>query len=44
MINKDECVVHNGFPQSLQRPTQYLVDAFPYLGPQNLKLLEQMSR
>jgi hypothetical protein len=42
MINKDECVVHNDFPKGLQRPTQYLVDAFLYLGPQDLKLFEQM--
>jgi hypothetical protein len=42
MINKDECVVHNDFPKGLQRPTQYLVDAFLYLGPQDLKLVEQM--
>jgi hypothetical protein len=42
MINKDECVVHNEFPKGLQRPTQRLVDAFLYLGPQDLKLLEQM--
>ena len=42
MVNKDECVVHNEFPKSLQRPTRYLLDAFLYLGPQDLKLLEQM--
>jgi hypothetical protein len=42
MINKDECVVPNEFPKGLQRPTQYLVDAFLYLGPQDLKLLEPM--
>ena len=42
MINKDECVVHNDFPKGLQRPTQYLVDAFLYLGPQDLRLFEQM--
>jgi hypothetical protein len=42
IINKDECVVHNDFPKGLQRPTQYLVDAFLYLGPQDLKLFEQM--
>jgi hypothetical protein len=42
IVNKDECVVHNEFPKSLQRPTRYLVDAFLYLGPQDLKLLEQM--
>jgi hypothetical protein len=42
MINKNECVVHNDFLKGLQRPTQYLVDAFLYLGPQDLKLFEQM--
>jgi hypothetical protein len=41
MIDKD-CNVHNHFPNNLQRPMADLVDAFLYLGPQNLTLWEQM--
>jgi hypothetical protein len=40
-INKDDCSVHNDFPRSLQRPMEDLVDAFLYLGPQDLRLWEQ---
>jgi hypothetical protein len=41
MIDED-CNVHNHFPKNLQRPMADLVDAFLYLGPQDLRLLEQM--
>jgi hypothetical protein len=41
MIDKD-CNVHNHFPKNLQRPMADLVDAFLYLGPQDLRLTEQM--
>jgi hypothetical protein len=42
MINKDDCSVHNDFPKNLQKPMEDLVDAFLYLGPQDLRLIEQM--
>lgn len=42
MINKDECIVHRDFPKNLQKKMEDLVDAFLYLGPQDLRLLEQM--
>jgi hypothetical protein len=42
MINKDDCSVHNDFPKNLQKPMEDLVDAFLYLGPQDLRLWEQM--
>jgi hypothetical protein len=38
----DNCNVHTGFPKELQKPMADLVDAFVYLGPQNLALWEQM--
>jgi hypothetical protein len=41
MIDKD-CNVHHEFPKSLQKPMEDLVDAFLYLGPQDLGLNEQM--
>ena len=37
MIDKD-CNVHNEFPKNLQKPMADLVDAFLYLGPQDLRL------
>ena len=40
-IDKD-CNVHNEFPKELQKPMADLVDAFLYLGPQDLRLIEQM--
>jgi hypothetical protein len=42
MINKDECIVHRDFPKNLQKKMEDLVDAFLYLGPQDLRLVEQM--
>jgi hypothetical protein len=42
LINKDECSVHNEFPKSLQKPMEDLVDAFLYLGPQDLRLREKI--
>jgi hypothetical protein len=41
-INKDDCSVHNDFPKSLQKPIEDLLDAFLYLGPQDLRLSEQI--
>jgi hypothetical protein len=42
MIDKEECIVHRSFPKQLQKPVEDLVDAFLYLGPQDLLLHEQM--
>lgn len=36
------CNVHDEFPRNEQRPMSDLVDAFLYLGPQDLRLKEQM--
>jgi hypothetical protein len=41
-INKDDCSVHNEFPKNLQKPMEDLVDAFLYLGPQDLRLREKL--
>jgi hypothetical protein len=41
MIDKD-CNVRNEFPKDLQKPMATLVDALLYLGPQDLRLNEQM--
>ncbi len=41
LIDKD-CNIHNEFPKQLQKPIADLVDAFLYLGPQDLRLKEQM--
>jgi len=41
-INKDDCSVHSNFPKALQKPMEELVDAFLYLGPQDLRLNEQV--
>lgn len=40
-IDKD-CNASSAFPKNLQRPMSDLVDALLYLGPQNLRLSEQM--
>ena len=42
MINKEDCSVHNDFPKRLRRPVEELVDAFLYLGPEDLRPAEQM--
>ena len=34
--------MHNEFPKSLQKPMEDLVDAFLYLGPQDLRLREKL--
>jgi hypothetical protein len=41
-VSEDDCTVHNEFPKSLQKPMENLVDAFLYLGPQDLRLTEKM--
>ena len=38
----ENCNVQTGFPPNLQGPIERLVDAFLYLGPQDLGLWEQM--
>lgn len=40
MIDKD-CKAHTDFPKPLQGPSEHLIDAFLYLGPQDLRLVEQ---
>ena len=42
MIHEGDCIVHNEFPKRLQKPMESLVDAFLYMGPQDLRLKEQM--
>lgn len=42
LIDEKDCTVQNEFPKDLQKPMADLVDAFLYLGPQNLMLKEQM--
>jgi hypothetical protein len=42
MINDKDCSLHNEFPKDLQKPMADLVDAFLYLGPQDLRLKEKM--
>ena len=42
MINDKDCSLHNEYPQDLQKPMADLVDAFLYLGPQDLRLKEKM--
>ena len=37
-----DCKVHHEFPKPLQRPMEELVDAFLYLGPQDLRLREKI--
>jgi hypothetical protein len=41
MIDKD-CKLHSEFPRKQQKPMEDLVDAFLYLGPQDLRLREQI--
>jgi hypothetical protein len=41
-IDENDCKVHNEFPQMLQKPMEKLVDAFLYLGPQDLRLREKI--
>jgi hypothetical protein len=38
----DDCNVHNEFPKNEQKSMADLVDAFLYLGPQDLRLTEQV--
>jgi len=40
MVDQD-CNFHNAFPKWLQKPMEDLVDAFLYLGPQDLRLWEK---
>lgn len=37
-----DCNVHHDFPKALQKPVEELVDAFLYLGPQDLRLREKI--
>jgi hypothetical protein len=37
-----DCNVHHEFPKALQRPMEDYVDAFLYLGPQDLRLREKI--
>ncbi len=37
-----DCNVHHEFPKPLQKPMEDLVDAFLYLGPQDLRLRERL--
>jgi hypothetical protein len=37
-----DCNVHREFPKVLQKPMEDLVDAFLYLGPQDLRLREKI--
>jgi hypothetical protein len=41
-IDEEDCKVHNEFPKPLQKPMEDLVDAFLYLGPQDLRLKEKI--
>lgn len=41
-IHEEDCSVHRDFPKRLQKPMADLVDAFLYLGPQELGLKEQI--
>jgi len=41
-IDEKDCQVHNEFPKALQKPMEELVDAFLYLGPQDLRLREKI--
>lgn len=41
-IDETDCKVHNEFPKALQKPMEDLVDAFLYLGPQDLRLKEKI--
>jgi hypothetical protein len=41
-IDEKDCKVHNEYPKALQKPMEDLVDAFLYLGPQDLRLKEKI--
>src|SRR5271170_5395588 len=41
-IDEKDCQVHNEFPKVLQKPMEDLIDAFLYLGPQDLRLREKI--
>jgi hypothetical protein len=41
-IDEKDCQVHTEFPKMLQKPMEELVDAFLYLGPQDLRLSEKI--
>ena len=41
-IDEKDCKVHDEFPKALQKPMEDLVDAFLYLGPQDLRLKEKI--
>jgi hypothetical protein len=41
-IDEKDCEVHNEFPKALQKPMEDLIDAFLYLGPQDLRLREKI--
>jgi hypothetical protein len=40
-LDKD-CTVHYSFPKEPQKPMEDFVDAFFYVGPQDLRLVEQL--
>lgn len=42
LMDKD-CNLRNEFPEEVQKPMEELVDAFLYLGPQDLRLFEQIA-
>jgi hypothetical protein len=37
-----DCNVHHDFPKALQKPMEEFIDAFLYLGPQDLRLREKI--
>jgi len=41
-LDEQDCQVRNEFPKALQKPMEDLVDAFLYLGPQDLRLREKI--
>jgi hypothetical protein len=41
-IDDKDCQVHTEFPKMLQKPMEDLIDAFLYLGPQDLRLREKI--
>ena len=41
-VREPDCSVHHEFPQVFQKPMEELVDAFLYLGPQDLRLAEKI--
>jgi hypothetical protein len=42
MVREDDCTIHHDFPKVFQKPMEDLVDAFLYLGPQDLRLKEKI--